>query len=409
MPHLLHNLPYDLSLLIVDDNPIHREILCGIVEDLFERIDIANDGNEAIDKMSKHGYDLVILDLHIKYVTSFDFLRRIRGEDNHVPIFVISSDTDSEHLIELINEEVSGFVSRPFNERKIIRQLHKICSSLLDRKLIIKYQDILEEHTLELDVLNRELRKSNQDLFRQKEENNRLLTVVSRQSVVSEMVGNIAHQWRTPLTQIGSVLSKLESKSKYELLPKDELDESLKELNDLIVHMSSTIDLFQGFFTKKDQINSFEINTEILRCLSFVKNVMTINDINVNFIRKDDVMVIGDKNSFAQVVLNIFANAKDAFTQSLITNRELTITISEVSKKLIQLEIKDNGGGVKVQPIEQIFDPYITTKHLSGEGVGIGLFIVKRIVEEQLFGSISVMNNDLGAVFSLKLLIASNQ
>jgi signal transduction histidine kinase len=99
------------------------------------------------------------------------------------------------------------------------------------------------------------------------------------------------------------------------------------------------------------------------------------------------------------VILNIINNAKDVIDDKKITNGKIEI---ELDDKLKQISIKDNGGGIAEDVIERIFEPYFTTKE-QGKGTGIGLYISKTIIDKNFKGTLSVKNEDKGAVFVIKL------
>jgi len=113
-------------------------------------------------------------------------------------------------------------------------------------------------------------------------------------------------------------------------------------------------------------------------------------------------------NQLQQVVLNILLNARDAILSSREKNESLKqkkgiikISIS-CDEKQNSIIISDNGGGIHLDDINRIFEPYFTTKHPS-TGTGIGLYMTKTIIERQMKGEISVHNDSKGAVFTIIL------
>ena len=111
--------------------------------------------------------------------------------------------------------------------------------------------------------------------------------------------------------------------------------------------------------------------------------------------------MIGYPNELGQAVLNILNNAKDALIDNNITNKLVSIEIMEVNQR-VHLIISDNAGGIPDEIIENIFDPYFSTKD-DKNGTGLGLYMTKMIIEEHMNGDITVSNGDNGAIFTIVL------
>ena len=111
----------------------------------------------------------------------------------------------------------------------------------------------------------------------------------------------------------------------------------------------------------------------------------------------DEFIVNGLQSEFQQVILNLINNVKDILIEKEIKNPNIDITLKD--KKIY---IEDNGGGIPEDIIERIFEPYFTTKE-QGKGIGMGLYMSKMIIEENMGGKLSVENADDGAVFMIDL------
>ena len=111
--------------------------------------------------------------------------------------------------------------------------------------------------------------------------------------------------------------------------------------------------------------------------------------------------VYGLPNEFSQAVMNILTNAKDVLVERKIDNPLVTIRIYEESNFGV-LEIEDNGGGIDEEVLPKIFEPYYTTKH-QFQGTGIGLYMSKVIVEQNMQGRLTVKNISDGVIFTIKI------
>jgi len=231
-------------------------------------------------------------------------------------------------------------------------------------------------------------------------EQNKILIQQSRMASMGEMIGNIAHQWRQPLNALGLLIQKIEIFSKRGKLTQEALEENVQKAVTIINNMSTTIDDFRDFF-KPDK------NKEVFGLKDVVDDVMVLLDagleeynISVNiYIDQPCCKIYGFKNEFAQVIINLINNSKDALIENQIEDKTIFITGKQDKKEVI-FQVKDNAGGIPEAIIDRIFEPYYTTKE-EGKGTGIGLYMSKMIVEENMHGNMSVCNNELGAEFSM--------
>jgi len=218
----------------------------------------------------------------------------------------------------------------------------------------------------------------------------RMIFQQSRTSAIGEMIGNIAHQWRQPLSVISTVATGLKlNLALDDTFDKKDISKNLDKINKHTQHLSCTIDDFRNFF--KDNLNTVEHNN----LKDTIKRVreLTVDSFNSNFIEYnediEDVSYDYNENIFIQALLNIYNNAKDALSEKKY-DRYFSIRIKKNQKEII-IKIKDNGGGIKDELIEKIFEPYFTTKHES-IGTGIGLYMTNQIVTKQLNGTIVAHN-----------------
>ena len=207
---------------------------------------------------------------------------------------------------------------------------------------------------------------------------------------MGEMIGNIAHQWKQPL----SVISTCASGIKFEKEFNEEKDDRLFDALDLIVentqYLSKTIDDFRNFFKADKIVEDFCINESITHVLKLLKSSIQNHNIQVETHLDGDLIINGYPNEFLQVLINLINNAKDALITQEINTRFITIK-TYVRNKEYFIEINDNGGGVDESIISKIFDPYFTTKHKS-QGTGIGLYMSHQIIVEHMNGTINAKN-----------------
>jgi PAS domain S-box-containing protein len=236
-------------------------------------------------------------------------------------------------------------------------------------------------------------------LIEEKAKQEQILIQKSKMAAMGEMIGNIAHQWRQPLSQVSGLFFDIESAYDYKELDKKYLSKRVDEANDLIEYMSKTIDDFRDFFNPNSKKEYFSIHDSINNALKIVDATLSFNQIKVQIDIKTDAKIYGYKNEYSQAVVNIISNAKDILIERKITNPSIKIYIKNREKPILYIE--DNAGGVDSEIIHKIFDPYFTTKF--DYGTGIGLYMTKLIIEEKMNGFIKVENANKGAIFSIEV------
>ncbi len=216
---------------------------------------------------------------------------------------------------------------------------------------------------------------------------------------MGEMMGSIAHQWRQPLNQLNINIEMLEDY--YEAGKVDEafVENFISKNTETIHFLSKTISDFSNFFRTNKQKIHFSIKEAIEGVLNIIGAQLEKNGIDCEIVG-EDISPFGLPSEFQQVILNIINNAKDVIIESN-KNGKITINLERKGSRAI-IFLKDNGGGIPQNFINRIFEPYFTTKE-QGKGIGMGLYISKMIIEENMNGKLSVYNSDIGAIFKIEL------
>jgi C4-dicarboxylate-specific signal transduction histidine kinase len=226
-----------------------------------------------------------------------------------------------------------------------------------------------------------------------KEEQKELLVHQSKLASMGEMIGNIAHQWRQPLTHLGYTMMNLKEAQKHGELNEVYLDKKVADATTQIDYMSQTIDDFKDFYAPHKEKENFSLEQATEETLELMKNTFNHSDIEVELAVHADTQVHNYKNEYKQVLLNLLSNAKEALVESVTADPKVTISIEGN-----QISIDDNAGGIKKEILPRIFEPYFTTKANS---TGIGLYMSKMIVEKNMGGKLSVHTHDNSTTFSI--------
>lgn len=236
-------------------------------------------------------------------------------------------------------------------------------------------------------------------------EQQQLMFNQAKMAAMGEMIGNIAHQWRQPLNALGLMIQGVEDAHLHGELDESYLhDMTVKSMNK-IEFMSQTIDDFRNFFQPNKLKETFDMAVAIHKTIDIIGKTLESHHIHLvlDGVESGMYTIDGYRNELQQVVLNLLNNAKDAlctnYGEGLDTDKWIRISLEKKDDMNI-LSIEDNGGGIPESIIERIFEPYYSTKE-EGKGTGIGLYMSKMIIEQNMGGRLEVSNHIEGACFSI--------
>lgn len=310
------------------------------------------------------------------------FIGMKRGELSNVPlskVFPHDYDRYYSYDLEVIESKKGkhGFIE----EHEILGRKFFIETSVIPifnkrqdvENLIIFMIDITKKHFLEI----------------QNEKNEKLLYQQNKMAAMGEMIENIAHQWRQPLSAISTSATGIKLKKEMNLLSDEDLIESMTTINDTVQYLSQTINDFKNFIDpNKNDYTRFHISSTIETTLKLTQGKRVSKKIEIIKNIKD-IEIVSKENELVQVLINILNNAIDVLSD--IDGKRLIFIDAYIKNKYLIIYIKDNAMGIKDDIIEKVFDPYFTTKHQS-QGTGIGLYMSQEIVSKLLNGKICVEN-----------------
>lgn len=253
----------------------------------------------------------------------------------------------------------------------------------------------------ELESLNRSLEERVEKTVNDLRRKDQMLIQQSRLAAMGEMINNIAHQWRQPLNNVGLIIQNLQLSFESGTISSEEMGSEISKAMALIMHMSRTIDDFRNFFREDKEKQKFCVNRAVGRALEFVSAALKSRGIQVEIESGPDVIVNGYPNEYAQVLLNIISNASEEFGERSVTDPRIFIRITTENGRSA-VYIRDNCGGIPVEIMPKIFDPYFTTRE-PDKGSGIGLYMSKVIIEQNMGGRLSARNVDCGAEFRIEV------
>jgi PAS domain S-box-containing protein len=240
------------------------------------------------------------------------------------------------------------------------------------------------------------------DISEQKRaEEERMITQQSRQAAIAEMISNIAHHWRQPLNAVGLIIQEAAFASENGGLSAEHLKKRVDDAMRIIQSMSQTLNNFRNLFTPDKGKSRFKVNQVVAETVSFVEENFKEKQIAIDVKSLDDLFIDGYPNEYSQVLLSILFNARDALSEKAGGSGRVTISsFAEKGKSVVT--IGDNGGGIKKEIMDRIFEPYFTTK-LNRNGTGVGLFMAKNVIENHMGGRLTARNVKGGAEFRIEV------
>jgi PAS domain S-box-containing protein len=262
-------------------------------------------------------------------------------------------------------------------------------------------EDALAERRRELEEFNRSLETRIVRIVDELRRKDQMLILQERRAVMGEMINYIAHQWRQPLNSLSLYIQELRLESGPDEFSEENLENTVGKCMQLILHMSQTIEDFRNFFKPDKEKVQFGVNRVIGHALSLIEISLKDPHISIALHTEGDPTANGYPNEYAQVLLNILSNARDALAERKVDDARITIqSFAEGGTTVVT--ITDNAGGIPEKVKEKMFAPYLTTKG-SDKGTGVGLFMSKTIIEKNMGGRLMVRNTGKGAEFRIEV------
>lgn len=319
------------------------------------------------------------------------------------PISVISdaasrvANGDMAAYVDIRRTDEIGQLSRSFNQ--MVDALQE------SREKLQNYNQELEQNVAErthaLDELNHTLDQRVRDEIAKRKEQENLLIHQSRLAAMGEMIGAIAHQWRQPLNALSLVMQNVSMQQRMGTLSEESMARMHDKAGQLVQRMSSTIDEFRDMFKPGKHSEAFNLLQALRSATGIMEGVFKNHNIELQLDCDESIELFGVPGEFSQVVLNLIGNAKDALLASRQPSPCILIRGYAAGARVC-LEVEDNGGGIPADVLGRVFEPYFTTKE-QGQGSGIGLYMSKIIVENNMHGRLLAANAELGARLTIDL------
>lgn len=261
---------------------------------------------------------------------------------------------------------------------------------------------ILDESIAKKDTLNIKLKEAVDDAIKEARDKDKILIQQSRFAALGEMIEQIAHQWRQPLNTLALINQDIYFKIQLGTFKTESYDIAHQKMNESLQYMSKTIDDFRDFYKNSEKMEVFSLMQACQSAFSLSDAMLHYEKIEYNIVEKgNNVKLFGSRNQLIQVIMNLIKNSHDAIVAKSCNEGKINLTILSDTDKVILL-FEDDGGGIREDVIDKIFDPYFTTKD-STKGTGVGLAMIKDILEKTFSATIMVSNSSDGAVFRITM------
>lgn len=292
--------------------------------------------------------------------------------------------------IELIAPQHGSIIKKQFINKLIEDMKGLNCGLYIEKKYHEELLDVIDRLEQEIE----ENRKKD-----------RIIYSHAKNSQMSEMLNMIAHQWRQPLNAISASSINVSLKNSLNVLESEKLQQEMKYIQDMTQQMSQSINEFMDFIQPQKDKHQFTTDTIKNSINSIIGPQLKNLNINLLYSPEKELQIYSYKQELENILLNIISNARDAYLKTDSDNKTIYVDFS-IENDILIIKVSDNAGGISSEIIDKIYNPYFTTQ-AQGKSEGIGLYMVKRTLNEVFDGEISAENIKNGTLFTVKIPLKS--
>lgn len=343
------------TILYVEDEKQSVDLVSCILKDRVKEIFVAYDGVDGLEKYNTHRPDIVISDIQMPHMNGIELSKRIKAINPKQNIILVTAFNENNALLEAINLGVSKYIVKPIiSIENLLHPINDICK------------------ILSFDKNNKEQ---------------------ARLQAMQEVLKSIAHHWRQPLNIISLESSSVKIEIEMGTFEEKNLALKLEHIYNTTQELSQMINNFIDIFSsntnkeKKPFFLEAAINTSLAKVQKDIKQngITIIQQIEPYEMKQNQTL-------FEQVVFNIIQNSIEAIMENTFNQKENYILIQTQQKEdCIELIIQDSAGGVEEEVLSKLFEPYFSQNKVHS-GSGMGLFITKKIIENQFNSDITISN-----------------
>ncbi|MCH9813390.1 MAG: transporter substrate-binding domain-containing protein [Epsilonproteobacteria bacterium] len=307
------------------------------------------------------------------------------------------------NIMQKISQSFDLHQKQEIQNRWFAVRYQKQINKKLLYKVIIAFTFVLLLFLLRYIIIhktNKNLSKRVQEEVQKSQEKDRILFEQNKLAVMGEMLDNISHQWRQPLAEINASVMMIDHRLHQTDMIDKAIEKELLSIEQVTQYMSNTIDDFRNFYGKDQEELSCNIQECLRRASSILSASLQCHNIDLVFHHQKPIYVKASSMKLQQIIIIILSNAKDILVERHIENPKINIDLV-LTQTHCTLNICDNGGGIEIENLEKVFEPYFTTNKKS-QGRGLGLYIAKTLSKD-IQGTLQTHNKFKGACFALTL------
>lgn len=348
------------SILVVDDNAVIRQVMKLALEQNKHHVTLAHDGQEAIELMHIHFFDLVLLDIIMPKMSGFEVLEYMANEPElaKIPVIVVSADSQIENAIRCIQLGAEDYLVKPPN--------HTLLNTRVNTSLRRKFlHDQEQAHQAEIEQMYETVKRANM--------------------AKTEFIGMAAHELRNPIAQIATtnhLLSRVGPLNEKQMQLLDKINFSLERMQALIVDLDDISRLETGNI--RLALGALDLRALITKITESFEHDLMVQNHQLNIHVPEDLPFIwADRERMIQVLSNLLRNAFK-YTPD---GGEISLTaVHHVHHQTVAITIQDTGLGIHPDDQRKIFSKYFRSQESDVQarpGSGLGLYITKSLIEMQ--------------------------
>ncbi len=400
-------IPGDFSILIVDDEPVNRQVLVNLLSLQHYHISEVSSGREALDLLQERLFDLILLDVMMPRMSGYEVCQKIRERYpvQELPIIFLTAKGRVNDLVTGFSLGANDYLTKPISKNELLSRV-RTHLELLD----------INRH-LEQKVIERtkELQQKNEEILRRQQQ----MVIQEKMASMGTLTAGIAHEIRNPLnfvknfaeissemvTDIREILEPL--KDKMGTTNAEEVEELLQDLNKnsgLIQNhgmranriVENMMDMARG---GKGERRLTNINYLVEEFSNMAYHGVKAKHMTLNvLLEKEFDPLLGEQECVPQdlsrVVINLVNNALDAVLEkdrnAGTSFKPMVRVRTRNLEKNMEISVWDNGMGIEKEHLNQIFNPFFTTRPANQGNTGLGLSICYDIVTQEHNGELRV-------------------
>ncbi|MFT4924071.1 MAG: two-component system NtrC family sensor kinase [Phenylobacterium sp.] len=377
------------KILVVDDKKENLELMTNILEKEGYDVSFAMDGEKAIRIASLYQPDLILLDVMMPGIDGFETCRRMKSltDLRDIPIIFVTGRVEVSDIVQAFSIGAVDYVTKPIRHEELCA---RVMTHIQLRKLMTIRDDLITQ-----------LRNQHVDMERLAMIKEEQIERTEKLSHLGELVGELTHELSTPLGISNTAISSLSDKNSQLVLElvdgklsKNSLQSYLEvsaESFDIVLssvnYACQLVDSFKQIVVGEfsEAVTDYELKFFLQSIIHIMTPRIKRSKQTIEITCPAELIVTGQAGALSQVIINLINNA---LIHAFAPNEEGFINIdATLIDDHVTITVKDSGRGMDYDKTTKVFDKYFTTRMGKG-GSGLGLFIVKNLVTEQLKGSI---------------------